>query len=150
MEKKYSMKELQALYYDNKLLPVVTELKKGKTYLHFVLSGAKLEVIKNIYNTTTYNNGAQGVLMLQISNDTTRYAEIGTVTSAINCYGGRLIKDFPQLARIKQVIDNKLVSEDRKTEIIAEFFNTELSVEEIKTLFKDLNTVYKLKPSKEK
>lgn len=150
MEKKYSMKELQVLYYDDKLLPVVMEHKKGKTYVHFILTDVKLEIVEDSFKISAYHKGAQGALMLKVANDTNRYAEIGTITSAINCYGGRLVKDFPQLARIRQVINNKYISEDRNTKIISEFFNTELTVDEIKTLFKELNTAYTLKQNKEK
>lgn len=145
MEKTISVKDLDVLYYDKKLLPVTIERKKGKVYARFLLNNTKVELENLHYNVETYNQGALGVLTLKIVNDETRYAEIGTLLSTIACYGARLQRSFPNLYKVRGIVKGNIVLlEQQKEQIINEYFKNELTETEIKSLFENLNKEFKL------
>lgn len=143
MDKKYSVKDIEVLYYDNKVIPVThLNTKKGKKIL-FLLNNAKIDVETEILGVSTYNKGANNILTLRTANDTKRYAEIGTLTSAIINYGKTGRTQFPKLFSVKRLVDTQNpVDNAQYSQIAKEYFNTELSVEEIKDLFKELQKGY--------
>lgn len=143
MEKKYSVKYIDVLYYDNKVIPVThLNTKNGKKVL-FLLNNAKIDVVTEISNVSTYNTGASNILTLRTANDTKRYAEIGTLTSAIINYGKTGRTQFPKLFSVKKLVDTQNPVDDvQYSQITREYFNTELTVSEIKDLFKELQAGY--------
>lgn len=144
MEKKYSVKYIDVLYYDNKVLPVsLVKDKKGNKKLLFIAKNAKMDIETYIENVSTYNKGAHSIMTLRTVNEIKRYAEIGTLTSAIVNYGQVAGTKFPKLLKVKKLVDEKNPIDDAThTNIVKDYFETELSVEEIKTLFNELQRGY--------
>lgn len=144
MEKKYSVKYIDVLYYDNKVLPVTyVRDKKGNKSLLFLLNNAKVAIENEVTGVSTYNRGAYNIMTLCTANETKRYAEIGTLTSAIINYGLVAGTKFPELYKVKKLVDDKNPIDSKKYDQIAKtYFNTELSVSEIKSLFEELQKGY--------
>ena len=144
MEKKYSVKYIDVLYYDNKVLPVsLVKDKKGNKKLLFIDKNAKMDIETYIENVSTFNKGAHSIMTLRTVNQIKRYAEIGTLTSAIINYGPEGYTKFPKLLKVKKLVDEKNpVDAETHSKIAREYFETELTVEEIKTLFTELQKGY--------
>lgn len=146
MEKTISVKNLDVLYYDKKLLPVIRERKKDKEYLNFLLNKEKVEIENLHYGVETYNQGALGVLTIEVPNNKAKYAEIGTLLNAIVCFGTKLQKSFPNLYKVRGVIKgNIMLPEQQKEQAIRDYFNMELTETEVKSLFENLNKEFKPK-----
>ena len=144
MEKKYSVKFIDVLYYDNKVIPVTyVKDKKGNKSLLFLLNNAKLAIETEVQGVSTYNKGSHSIMTLRTANATKRYAEIGTLTSAIINYAQNGRTKFPKLYSVKKLVDEKNPIDDATHSAIAkEYFNTELTVSEIKELFTELQKGY--------
>lgn len=143
MEKTYSVKDIEVLYYDNKVIPVTHLYTNNDKKILFLLNNAKLDIVTEIPNVSTYNIGAGNILTLRTANDTKRYAEIGTLTSAIINYGKTGRTQFPKLFSVKRLVDTQNpVNDVQYAQIAREYFNTELTVSEIKDLFKELQAGY--------
>ncbi|MBQ7884467.1 MAG: hypothetical protein IJ318_00015 [Clostridia bacterium] len=144
MEKKFSVKYIEVLYYDDKVIPVsYIAGKNGRNQLLFLLNDAKLEIVEVKQPFGTYNKGAQKIVILKTANDTTRYAEYGTLTSALIHYGIEEGSQFANLFRVKKLVDDKNpIDSTTQSTIAREYFNTELSVAEIKALFAELQRGY--------
>ena len=143
MEKKYSVKLIDVLYYDDKVLPVSYSAKNGRKQLVFLSNDAKLDVLVEAPATTTVNKGAQRIMTLLTANGTKRYAEFGTLTAAIINYGLDDATKFQNLAKVRMLVDEKnLVDSSAQSKIAREYFSTELTTSEIKALFVELQKNY--------
>ena len=77
MEKKYSVKYIDVLYYDNKVLPVtLVKDKKGNKQLLFITKNAKMDIETYIENVSTFNKGAHSIMTLRTVNEIKRYLVI--------------------------------------------------------------------------
>lgn len=137
MENKYSVKNIDVLYYDEKIIPVKLEVKGNVKYLNFILNNTKLSLDKFILGTKSYNKNAPIVVLMSTAGGSKRYGELGSLTSAVVAYGDQEVKkNFPSLAVIKSVVeDDKHVSDEVKTDIVKNFFSQELTKSDIKNLF---------------
>lgn len=151
MEKIISTKHLDVLYYDGKLLPVTLERKDNKKYVRFLIKNVNVEIENLIYDSKKHNSGALGMLILKAPHQETRYAEIGSLLSAICNYGSILQNNFTKFYRIREIVKGDLaVTEEEKAHTIQDYFNTNLNESEIKSLFQELNKGYKLQNKNER
>lgn len=143
MEKKYEVKYIDVLYIDGKVIPVSLEYKKDKKYINFILNDVKLEVEKMYINQATYNKAAQTIVMIKAGDGTVRYAEIGTLTSAICKYGKSVGYKYDKLSALRDIsfADSNGVINIPASKI-GKYFDTELSLKEIKDISKILQHGY--------
>lgn len=146
MEKSYQIKMIDVLYYDGKIIPVQLTTIKGKKYINFIGKKVKLAVAEMHNTLETYNEGAQSIIMLKTVNGETRYAELGSFTAALVNSKNKFLAKYSKLYKFKDVVNSKTNTDDLSPNIVGEYFDTELSLEEIKDIFKELNK----KPKKEK
>lgn len=143
MEKKYQVKFVDMLYIDNKLIPVSIEHKKDKKYINFILNDVKLEVEKMYINQATYNKATQTIVMIKAGDGTVRYAEIGTLTSAICHYGKSVGYKYDKLSILRDgAFTNSKGVINIPADKIGKYFDTELSLKEIKDISKILQHGY--------
>lgn len=139
MEKTYQVKLIDALYYDGKILPVQLTTIKGKKYISFIGSKSKLEVVEIHDNIETYNQDAQSILLLKTVHNETRYAELGTLTSVLCNTKKDVVKKFPKLYAFKSVLENNENAVELESSVVGNYFDVELTTEEIKDIFNAFN-----------
>lgn len=143
MEKKYQVKFVDMLYIDNKLIPVSIEHKKDKKYINFILNDVKLEVEKMYINQATYNPATHTIIMIKAGDGTVRYAEIGTLTSAICKYGKSVGYKYNKLSVLRDLSFAESKGDiNIPADKIGKYFDTELSIKEIKDISKILQQGY--------
>ncbi len=143
MEKKYEVKYIDVLYIDGKVIPVSLEYKKDKKYINFILNNVKCEVEKMYINQATYNKAANTIVTFKALDNSVRYAELGTLTSAICNYGQKVGYKYSKLSIAKDIVAvNEKLRSDLSSDKICKYFATELSVAEIKDVAKTLQQGY--------
>ena len=141
----YTIKDINVVYYDGKLLPILIESKKESNtnccvyYAKFINNGVRIK-ISDIDYGFVHNTGANAKVFLSIPNGEVRRVELGNLWGAIEAYGAKIYMTFPELSKIRSIKRAPLTND---SEIIKEFFNTKLNNKQIVILFSELQKEYK-------
>ncbi len=142
MEKLYSVKDIDVLYYDGNILPIVLENKSGKTFANDILSKKSYELNKKVYGLDTYNKSAQYIVSLSTNNQIKYYGEIGSLANCICEYGKNIDSKDATLNRILHLFRN-IKTVDEKL-FVDDYFKIALNKSEIKELFDKMQTKYQI------
>lgn len=141
MEKLYSVKDIDVLYHDGKIIPVVLENKNGKTFANEILSKNSYELNKQVFGLETFNKSAQYIVSLSTNSEIKSYGEIGSLANCICLYGKNSDSKNSTLSKILCMFKNFKNTEDK--ELVENYFKIDLKKSEIKELFENMQNQYK-------
>lgn len=140
MEKMYAVRDIDILYFDGKILPVIITNKDNKIYANEILTNKKYELKKIVYGLETFNKGAQYIASLSTGNNIKTYGEVGSFANCICNYGKKADSHDVKIERILDLFKN-FNKVDEKL-IIDDFFKKDLTKNEIKEITNILQKYY--------